>query len=278
MRFSVLASDYDGTLASDGVVFESTIAALERARKSGRLLVLVTGRELDDLGRVFPQLELFDRVVAENGGVLYSPAERREVALARAPSPAFVAALRRRHVEPLGIGRTIVSTRHPHETTVLNVIRELGLELEIIFNKGAVMVLPAGVTKCTGLAAALAELKTSLHNVVSVGDAENDHAFLRASECAVAVANALPSLKASADWTTTGARGEGVEELIRQLVGKDLGFLEPHLARHQVMLGTAAARTQRPVMLKPNRTSLLVAGSSSAGKSSLTLGLVERIA
>ena len=48
----------------------------------------------------------------------------------------------------------------------------------MIFNKGAVMILPSGVNKATGLAAALEELGLSPHNVVGVGDAENDHAFL----------------------------------------------------------------------------------------------------
>ena len=53
---------------------------------------------------------------------------------------------------------------------MLEAIRELGLELQIIFNKGAVMVLPAGVSKASGLEAALALLKLSPHNLVGIGD------------------------------------------------------------------------------------------------------------
>jgi HAD superfamily hydrolase (TIGR01484 family) len=60
---------------------------------------------------------------------------------------------------------------------VLETIRELGLELQVIFNKGAVMVLPSGINKATGLRAALDELQLSPHDAVAVGDAENDHAF-----------------------------------------------------------------------------------------------------
>jgi hypothetical protein len=164
----------------------------------------------------------------------------------------------------------------PYETTVLEVIRELGLELEIIFNKDAVMVLPTGTTKCTGLAAALQELELSLHNVVGIGDGENDHAFLRASECAVAVANAVPALKQIADWTTRGARGKGVEELIDRLLADDLAFLEPRLARHAILLGRTATNAQA-VLLRPYGTRLLVAGLCNAGKSSLTLGILERL-
>jgi HAD superfamily hydrolase (TIGR01484 family) len=106
-----------------------------------------------------------------------------------------------------------VATWHPNETVVLETIAELGLELQVIFNKGAVMVLPSGVNKATGLAAALHELDLSRHNVVGVGDAENDHAFLALCECSVAVANALPALAERCDLVTAAERGAGVEEL-----------------------------------------------------------------
>jgi hypothetical protein len=73
MRFLALACDYDGTLARHGRVEASTIAALERVRASGRKLLLVTGRQLDDLRSVFVEVDLFDSVVAENGALLYDP-------------------------------------------------------------------------------------------------------------------------------------------------------------------------------------------------------------
>jgi len=50
------------------------------------------------------------------------------------------------------------------------------------------MVLPAGINKASGLPAALARLRLSPLNVVGIGDAENDTAFLQACGCAVAVA------------------------------------------------------------------------------------------
>src|SRR5262249_6054210 len=73
LRFKALATDYDGTLADDGKVSPDTLAALRRAKKSGRRLVLVTGRELEDLMRTFGEVQLFDIVVAENGALLYTP-------------------------------------------------------------------------------------------------------------------------------------------------------------------------------------------------------------
>lgn len=225
MRYLALATDYDGTLATDGQVDKETLAALERLQESGRKLIMVTGRHLDDLLNVFPQLDLFDQVVVENGALLYQPATREEKPLGEPPSEAFIKTLQERGVDPLSVGRVIVATWHPHEDTVLEVIRELGLERQIILNKGAVMVLPSGVNKASGLAAALEEMGLSSHNVVGVGDAENDHAFLSFCAVGVAVANALPMLKERADFVTKGNRGAGVVELIDQIIASDLADL-----------------------------------------------------
>src|SRR5258706_9230047 len=101
MRYFALATDYDGTLAHDGVVSPATITALEQLRATGRKLILVTGRELADLLRAFPRIDLFDRVVAENGALLYTPATREEQLLAEPPPAAFVAALQAQGVTPL---------------------------------------------------------------------------------------------------------------------------------------------------------------------------------
>ncbi|RUZ09518.1 HAD family phosphatase, partial [Mesorhizobium sp. M7A.F.Ca.CA.001.04.2.1] len=87
MYFIALATDYDGTLAHDGVVAKKTLTALERFKKSGRKLVLVTGRELPDLKGVFPELSLFDKVVAENGAMIYTPASEEERVIAPPPEP-----------------------------------------------------------------------------------------------------------------------------------------------------------------------------------------------
>jgi HAD superfamily hydrolase (TIGR01484 family) len=274
MRYHALACDYDGTIATAGQVPESTINALEIVKKSGRKLLLVTGRELDDLFRVFRHIDLFDRVVAENGAVLYRPANREEKLLAEAPPHEFARELIRRGATRVSVGRVIVATWEPHETTAIQVIRDMGLELQVIFNKGAVMVLPSGVNKATGLAAALQELGLSPHNVVGVGDAENDHAFLGMCECSVVVANALPMLKERVDWIATHDHGKGVEELIDRLIKSDLREFEDRL-HHRIVLGTRVDGSE--VFVSPYGKNILIAGSSGAGKSTLATGLMERL-
>jgi hydroxymethylpyrimidine pyrophosphatase-like HAD family hydrolase len=275
VRFRVLAVDYDGTLAIHGEVSDATVAALERVRESGRKLVLVTGRVLDDLRTRFPHLDVFDRIVAENGATLFDPTSGDERVFADPPADQFLETLRQRGV-PVGTGRVVVASNEPHETTILEVIRDLGLELQVIFNKGAVMVLPVSVNKASGLRAALDALGLSSHNAIGIGDAENDHAFLDLCECAVAVSNALRSVKRQADIVTKAAHGDGVVEVIEQLLADDLASLEPRLKRHRILLGSLA-RSQKPIGLPPVGTRMLVAGASKAGKSSFLLGLVEQV-
>src|SRR6185369_10188971 len=110
-------------------------------------------------------------------------------------------------------------------------------EYQMIFNKGSVMVLPSGLNKARGLEAALEDLGLSPHNVVGAGDAENDESFLRACECSVAVAGALPALKESADHVTAGDDGAGVREIIDALLANDLREVDGKVTRHHLLLG-----------------------------------------
>jgi HAD superfamily hydrolase (TIGR01484 family) len=276
MRYHALACDYDGTLAHDGRVSEPTWGALDRLRATGRRLILVTGRELADLHTVAPDLSRFDWVVAENGALLYRPATREEKLLGPPLPPVFIERLKKHGVSPLSVGRVIAATRYPYETFVLKLIRELGLELHVVFNKGAVMVLPATVNKATGLKAALKSLGLSAHEIVGVGDAENDHAFLSMCECAVAVANALPAVKEHADLVTAGDHGAGVVELIEQLIQADLSPLDARLIRHYLPLGID--RQNKPVSISSYGPNVLIAGPSGSGKSSVAKGLLDRLA
>jgi hydroxymethylpyrimidine pyrophosphatase-like HAD family hydrolase len=275
MRYLALAIDYDGTAASEGRLSDAALSAIERLRTSGRRVVLVTGRRVDDLLRVLPRSALFDLIVAENGAVIYDPQSREEVPLA-APLPAlFAERLRERGVAPLEQGAVVVATRDPYGGVMLEVIRELGLEVHVIFNRGAVMALPAGINKATGLDVAVRRLGMSRHEVVGIGDAENDHSLLEYGECGVAVANAVDSLKEIAAFVTRGANGTGVAELIDELIENDLHRMEGKLERHLVMVGK---RPDGPeVRIPPYGRNLLIAGPSGTGKSTLTAGLIERL-
>ncbi len=212
-----LATDYDGTLAHNGAVTPTTLQALTQLKETDFRLILVTGRELNDLQSVFPEIEWFDLAVMENGAVLFNPSTGQVEALAEPPPSEFIARLHERGL-PLQVGKAIVATWEPHESEVLEAIKDMGLELQVIFNKGAVMILPSGVNKATGLTAALRELDLRPEEVVGIGDAENDHAFLDLCGYSVAVANALPVIREKVDFVTVGDHGDGVAELIGRLL------------------------------------------------------------
>ncbi len=276
MRIMAVATDYDGTIARNGTVHPNTIAAIERLIASGRKLIVVTGRTLTDLLVVFPQAALCSRIVAENGAVLYRPDTRDQKLQGTPPPEAFVEALVRRGVTPLDVGASIVATLKPHEVAVLETIRDLGLEHHIVFNRESVMVLPPGVDKGTGLKAALLDLQLSPHNVVGIGDSENDHALLDACEYAVAVGNAVPMLKSIADRVTRGEDGEGAAELMAELIADDLAAALAQSNRHQILLGSLESGAT--VSISPMGANLLIAGSSGSGKSTLVNGVLERLA
>ena len=168
--------------------------------------------------QVFPYIDLFERAVVENGALLYRPASGEEKLLGAPPSEVLIQTLQGRGVNPLSVGRVITAAWEPHAKIVNQTIRELGLPLEVILNKRAVMVLPKGVNKASGLRIALDELGLSPEKVVGVGDAENDLDLLNLCGYGVAVANALPMLKNCADFVTVGERGAGVCELIDKLM------------------------------------------------------------
>lgn len=211
--YTVFATDYDGTIAHDGRVDEPTVAGLLRVREMGLALVLVTGRELPDLFNTFAHVSIFDLVVAENGGVLFTPESEALDVLGEAPPPALVEWLARRSI-PVSTGHSIVATISAHGKDARQAIHDLGLPWQVICNKGSVMVLPEGVNKATGLRAALERLGAEPSRTIGVGDAENDEPFLKSCGQAVAVANALDSVKAIAHVVTKGARGDGVVEYI----------------------------------------------------------------
>lgn len=275
MRYLALASDYDGTLATDGRLGDQAAAALERLRASGRQVILLTGRILEDVLAACPRIDLFDSIVAENGAVLHLPASRETLMLAPPLPGQFTALLRERGVAPLTVGRVIVATSHPHEVTIIEAIRELALELQVVFNGDAVMVLPPGVNKASGLRSALLRLGLSPHEVVGIGNAANDHSFLEVCECAVAVDNAVPALKDKVAFTTRGADGAGVAELVEELVATDLARRRPRGGGDNVVLGML--HDGAPVYFAPYGPNLLVAGPSGSGKSTFATGLIERL-
>ena len=273
MKLSVLALDYDGTIACSDTLDPSVRDAIAAARARGLLVLLVTGRILDELRRVAGDLHFVDGVIAENGAVLHFPDSEYTSTLAPPISPDYVEEVRRRGI-PCGIGQCLVDAASVDGPRLLEVIQTLELPLVLIFNRGRVMTLPQGVSKATGLRTALDILRASARNTVAIGDAENDHELLRLAEIGMAVEWGSASLRAFADFVVRGSGPSDVARQIRNLAESGRIPL-PERARRQLRLGYQD--DGREFGLAVLGRNILVTGDARSGKSWMTGLLCEQL-
>lgn len=264
MKFSILALDYDGTIARHGHAHPEVVTAIREARAQGITVVLVTGRILADLHRVLTEEDLFDAIVAENGAVLAFPNGRTR-ALGRTASRELLSELCERRVE-CAFGDCVIEADADAAPQILGAIRKLELPLMLVFNRSRVMVLPQGINKATGLREALNTMRLSLHNCIGIGDAENDHALLDACEIGVAISWGSKSLQEIADYVLEGSGPEALARYIREVSSQTK--LPPHRADdRRVLLGENAAG---PVETAIHGRNILIAGDPRSGKSWIT--------
>jgi HAD superfamily hydrolase (TIGR01484 family) len=269
--FKAIAIDFDGTLAEGGPPSASVLTALRSARRLGFRLLLVTGRTLPDLWSVFPEVhEHFDLTVAENGAVLRAGDGHRR--LARPVDPELARALQSRDIA-VQMGEVIVACDAAHDAEVFEELRRLDLDCQLIRNRAALMVVPAGVTKASGLGVGLRELGLSAHSAIAIGDAENDLALLEASELGVAVANAVPVVRQRADLVLDGGDGVGVAAFLEGPIVR--GSQSIHPDRWRIRLGMFD--DGEPATLPSSQINLLVTGASLSGKSHLAGLITEQL-
>ncbi|QGN33504.1 HAD hydrolase family protein [Microlunatus sp. Gsoil 973] len=270
--FRAVAFDLDGTLAVNGRVDPDVLTAIDHARRQRRVL-LVTGRVRADLDREFPGLSHhFSALVTENGAVLTlageGPAETR---LLREPiDEAVDKALAERGIVS-SRGEVLVAIDGRDAIEAADVIAALGLDSQVVRNRDRAMIVPAGVTKGTGLSAGLVALGLSNHNAIAVGDAENDLSLLQAAEVGAAVGNAVPSLVERADLVLDKPDGAGV---IRLLDGPLLAGRQ-RLCPVRRWVGIGSYDDGSPATVPGSQSSLLVTGASGSGKSYLAGLLAE---
>jgi len=273
VKLSAIALDFDGTIARNDVLDPSVRDAIGAARARGIVVLLITGRILDELRRVAGDLHFVDGVIAENGAIVHFPGSGHTSTLAPSVPSGFVAELTRRGI-PFRVGQCLVDADANDASRMLDVIRALELPLVLVFNRGRVMALPQGVSKATGLHAALDTLRLSARNTVAIGDAENDHELLRLAEVGVAVEWGSAALRSAADVTLVGTGPPAVAEYVRTLA--DSGRLPvPPRARRRLLLGHT--EDGREFSLAVRGRNVLVAGAAKSGKSWVAGLLCEQL-
>jgi hydroxymethylpyrimidine pyrophosphatase-like HAD family hydrolase len=273
VKLSAFALDFDGTLTFNGRLPPNVADAIADARRRGLVMVMATGRRLDDLHACAGELKMFDAIVGENGAVLEFPARGRRAVLSHPPTPAFLDELKRRNV-PFVVGSSIVETDAGAAPVVLDILRRLQLPLVLAFNRGRLMVLPPAVAKSTGLREALRSIRVSLHNTIAIGDAENDHDMLDACEVGVAVGWGSPALMAVADEVIEGRGPDAVAHYIDR-VSRQARLSAAQMGRRSMLLGHS--RRGVPVRLALRGRTILIGGEPGSGKSALAGLLCEQL-
>lgn len=271
MRFlNVVALDLDGTVSIDGSPHPDTMDAIDAARLSGLTVILATGRIQAELEAEFPGLtDHFDALVLENGAVVVSGGRAR--ALTPPLDPGLDQLLDERGV-PFRRGKVLRALDGAFAPEAVRAVNELGLDHQVVHNRGAAMVLPAGVTKGTGLVAVLADARRSPHNAIGVGDAENDLALLDAAEVGIAVPDSVPSLLRRADVVLERGPGNGIPALLRSDLLDGTASLCP--TRHWVAVGFFD--DDRAARVPGSQATVLVSGPPCSGKSYLAGLLAEQ--
>ena len=273
MKFSVLALDFDGTIAQNDVLDPGVRQAISELRSQGIVVVIVTGRILEDLRRAVSDLHFVDAIVAENGAVIEFPDSGYSTTFGAPPPPLLLDELRREGIV-FATGRTIVDASAKDAPRILAIVQRLELPLMLAFNRSRVMVLPQAISKATGIHQALTIMRLSPHNAVAIGDAENDHELLKACEVGLAVSWGSEALKASADYVVPGSGPSAVAGYIRQLAtGRRVPT--PIKTRRRLLLGhTDDGET---LALAVRGRNVLVAGDPKSGKSWVTGLLCEQL-
>ena len=275
LTFRALACDYDGTMATHDHLAPGVVDALEQARAAGLRLVLVTGRTFFELSRVCERLDLFDGVVAENGGVLYFPGDGALRAEGPPPPARLLAALDRRDV-PFSVGHVIIAALERDRPAVLEAMRETDVLLPLVANRAALMLVPAHISKASGLRTVLTALDISPRDVLAIGDAENDLPLFDLCGWSACPSDAVDEVRKRVDWVLEGANGDAVSRAIKGpiLAGT---LPPPRSGWPEVPVGWEIG-TSAPLGIAARGANTLVQGDTLSGKSSLVGGFVERLA
>jgi hypothetical protein len=132
-----------------------------------------------------------------------------------------------------------------------------------------------GSRKGTGARQALQRLGVSFHDVLAIGDAENDLDLFAACGFAACPASAVPEVMHAADWVFPGEAGAAAAEAITgPILGATLSA--PRSQRERISFGWSRASGE-PITIAAHGVNVLVQGDSQSGKSWLAGGLVERL-
>ncbi|WP_251328628.1 phosphoglycolate phosphatase [Haloplanus pelagicus] len=214
-----LALDIDGTLTSSAGGIDPR--AFEALRGWDAPVVLATGKAFPYPVALCHFMDLPERVIAENGGVVYADDEVT-VTVPDADRPREAAQAFVDRGGDLGWGaadtvnrwrETEVAVRRDADDALLRAVAE-EFGLDVVDTGYAYHLKLPGVEKGEGLRAVAATLGLDPAAFVAVGDSENDVSTFEVAGESFAVANADDRARAAADRVTDGAHMDGTLEAL----------------------------------------------------------------
>jgi phosphoglycolate phosphatase (TIGR01487 family) len=220
--FDVIVTDYDRTLTDGDLhLSERALRLLQDIREKDDVgVILATGRSLKFVKGIAREVGFMDAVVCENGGVLWFPRLQQTVSLG---DTAAVKEILLQRGLAVGEGEVIISLPREREEEVRALLKDSGFSYGVEFNRDSMMVVPAGISKASGVRKALELLKMPDARLLCVGDGENDMSLFAIASVRVATAEAIEPLKETADLVCGHPASQGVEFLLEDLLEGRLG-------------------------------------------------------
>jgi len=224
MKYDLLAIDIDGTLTNEHHLLDlDGVKAVRKAENAGIRVVLASGRTVQDMRALSQFIGTTGFVVAENGAVIYDRlTDTLEVEGSIENAHRAFKAIKRRFPQvelyttlPGRLTEVVIKENIDPEL-LRPIVKPFGIKA--VATGFAIHLMQDGVNKAKGLHRGCDKFGFELKKVVAIGDGANDVEMLAECGLGIAVANAVPELKAVADYVTSKPYGEGVVEVVEKLL------------------------------------------------------------
>ncbi|KKP59854.1 MAG: Cof-like protein hydrolase [Candidatus Gottesmanbacteria bacterium GW2011_GWA1_34_13] len=248
MKYKAIFLDLDGTTvkhALETLPAPRVTQAINAAKKKIHVC-LATGRSYLEVEKIFNHLDLSGPCVVANGIQIYDPITKKvikETPLDKSLLPVINKVFKKYKLQSYVFDGTlesmyenkanppkilsIFSDTHLPKEIIDQVENELKQFSEIVVHKLISIRVPGtfmleicdkNATKLHGIIEIAKILKIQTHEMIGVGDAYNDFPLLMACGLKIAMGNAVPELKAIADFIAPSVDEDGVATVIEKFV------------------------------------------------------------
>lgn len=218
-----IAVDIDGTITDQNrKICINAIDAIRKAEENGFPVILVTGNILCAAKMVSVMLGTSGGIVGENGGVIHTKKNSQIIGDIKKCNPAYEFLKSKYEIDKTEFSdlrlSEIAIKRKINVKTVKKTVKDF--DVKVYDTKFAIHITDPQVNKGKSLEIVAKDIGISAHEIMAIGDSENDLEFLEVAGFKVAVANADSDLKKNADYVSKEPYGDGAAEAINKFILK----------------------------------------------------------